>query len=111
MKNPSAGQLRHVIRFERKTTTADDSGNRQETWTKLRSVRGHIQPRRGDLRFLADKLTEIATHTITVRFVSFSISFATDRIVVDGRTFQIRHVINRDERSRWMDILVQEDTK
>lgn len=110
----SIGRMRHKVKIQKQTRTADGGGTQAVTFSDLDTVFASIEPKAGSERLFGDQLEERVTHVITIRFrrdVTFK-----NRLVYeffrDGnkytRTFNIKRVINRDTRDRYLDILVEE---
>ncbi len=108
------GKLRHKLNVQTQTRTSDGGGSQNVTYSDSFSIFGMIEPKTGSERVFGDQLEERVTHIITTRF-NRNISFKNRlqyRFNRDGashtRTFNIKRVINRDTRDRYLDILVEE---
>ena len=109
-KYPKVGEMRHLVRIQRNEGTINTSGNRVDAWKDRHAIRAAIVPRKGDLRFVGEKLVAVSTHTIHIRFIKGILP--SDRIAFNDRgterLFQIRSITNREERGFWLDFLVRE---
>lgn len=108
----SSGRMTKELFFQTKSETADDGGGVAVTYTDSFSLFGMIEPRSGKENFFAMRLQGDVTHIITVRYnLSRSIS-VDDRIQyrpsAGTRTFNIKSVLNPDERNRYYRIAVVE---
>ena len=110
----SVGKMRHKLHVQTQTRTSDGGGSQNVTYGDSFSIFGMIEPKSGSERVFGDLLEERVTHIITTIFKR-NISFKNRlqyRFNRDGashtRTFNIKRVINRDTRDRYLDILVEE---
>ena len=110
----AVGKLRHKLHVQTQTRTSDGGGSQNVTYSDSFAVFGMIEPKTGSERVFGDQLEERITHIITTRF-NRNINFKNRlqyRFNRDGasytRTFNIKRVINRDTRDRYLDILVEE---
>ena len=108
------GAMRHRVTIQSQTRTSDGGGGQFVTWSDVDTVYASIKPASGSERLFGDQLEERVSTTITIRHrrdVTFKnrIKYSS---TVDGqnytRTFNIRRVINRDTRDKYLDILVEE---
>ena len=101
--------LRHVIVIEAGNAATDAGGGQTDPWaspTVVASVRACITPLRGSEKLRAMQLEDSVTHKFTLRFRT-GIT-AKHRIRFGTRLFNIRSVIDVDERSRWLEIMADE---
>ena len=102
------GGMRHRITLERQQTTQDSVGQTVDTWTTLRKVWAKIKPL-GAREFYAQSGEHAQiTHEVYVRHGVGAT--AADRISYDGRTFDIRGVINQGERDKYLTLRCVETT-
>jgi len=83
----NAGALRHRITIQSKTITADDYGGPVETWADVATVWASVEPLQG--RELANAQTVNAETTTRIRMRYLAGVTADDRIVFDGRYFNL----------------------
>ena len=105
------GQMRHQIRIEDETLTSDAYGGATVSARPvLTTVPGAVRPLRADERMRAMQLQMALTHEVTIRYSTDVAALShKHRLVVDGkRTMNVRAVINKDERNRWLMIMVEE---
>lgn len=101
--------LRHSITVQAPNPSVDAGGGRSNPWaspTTVATIRACIEPLRGFERLRAMQLEAPVSHKITARWRS-GIT-AKHRLKFGSRLFNIRSVINMDERSRWMEIMADE---
>ena len=94
-----AGKLRHRIVIERATLTQNDYGEEVQTFATLATVWARVEPILGKERFAAFQTQSDVDHRILVRYQSaLSTLAANDRITWGSNTYDIRSVVNTDER-------------
>ena len=101
-----ACDLRHSIAIEAFTKTRQAGAGHTRAWTTFATARACIEPLSGRERLHAMQLQDRVSHKITIRFRSGVT--AKMRIKFGTRIFNIRAVINLEERSRWLEILAVE---
>ena len=98
--------LRHQIEIQEKTAVSDGAGGQTETWSKLYELWAAIWPisakeTRENMRFETN-----ITHNIRIRYRE---GITTAMIVVFGtRAFDIKGIINLEERNIWLDMVCNE---
>lgn len=101
-----AGKLRHRVEIRRATEARDDFGGVVQSWTLVAKRWASVDPLRGRERFAAQQVQADVTHKVRLRYTESLMP--TDRIVHDGRTFEIGAVLNVSERDREMELLCTE---
>lgn len=101
-----AGQLRHKIKIQAKTTTRDTNGQALEAWTDLHTVFGRIEPLSGRELLNAKAINPEIDHRITVRYVN-GIT-AKNRIAFGSRVFQILSAICPEEKKAELQLMAKE---
>jgi SPP1 family predicted phage head-tail adaptor len=99
-------ELRHNIEIQEKTTTTDEAGGFSEVWTAKYSLRAAIWPVsakefRENMRLQTD-----CTHNIRIRYRSGITTKM--RILFGSRIFDIKGILNIEERNNWLDITCNE---
>lgn len=94
------GDLRHRVQIESATRTSDGGGGATIAWTLVADVAAAIWPRTSDETFESDRNAGRATHDIWIRYRSdvkpeMRMRFGT-------RVFDVRGVIDVEDRSRWL---------
>ena len=97
-----ACDLRHEITIEKLTKTRVAGGGHTKVWATFVSARACIKPLSGRERLHAMHIQDSLTHRITIRYrpgvtPAMRIKFGT-------RIFNIKAVINLDERKLWIEI-------
>jgi SPP1 family predicted phage head-tail adaptor len=101
--------LRHRIVIEAGQPASDGGGGGAGFWTNPLPVArawAHIEPLRGREALASMKLESRITHRITLRYRA-GISAAM-RVAFKGRYFNIRAVINPEERNEILELLCEE---
>ncbi len=112
MGSPTAGvgALRHRLVIEAERPAGDGGGGQgADPWANpitVATVWGKIVPLTGAETSRAARLEARVTHRITIRWRPGIL--AQYRIKFGGRVFNIRSIINRDERNRVLEILAEE---
>ena len=102
-------RLRHVVVIQAENPTTDAGGGQTDPWavpTVVATVRACIEPLKGFEKLRAMQLEDSVSHRFTMRWRSGVI--AKHRLKFGTRLFNVRSVINVDERSRWLEILADE---
>ena len=108
------GSMRHQVKIQSQSRSADGGGSSAVSYSDVATVNASIKPLSGGDRLFGDQIEERITHMITIRFrrdVSYKNRLKYD--FADGgvnysRIFNIKRVINRDTRNRFLDILCEE---
>lgn len=99
-----AGRLRHRVAIQRRTGAESGFGEPTDTWSTLATVSAGIEPISGREYFAAQQVQSEVTHRVTIRY--FEGVNPKDRLLWTdpatgvARYFDIRAVIDRDERHR-----------
>jgi len=100
------GALRHQVVIQAEAPTADGGGGSTLAWTDVATAWARIEPLSGTERLHAGQLEDGVTHRITLRHRTGLT--AKHRFKFGTRTFNVRAVIDRDERRRWLDVMAEE---
>ena len=102
-----AGDLRHRIQIQRKTTAKDSFGQALQTWETFAEVWAQISPASGSEIFAASQIKVEISHSIRMRWrpeLALPVKTAQYRLVYvtkyGTRTFNITASLNQDERNR-----------
>lgn len=101
-----ASELDKRITIQTLSLVPNDSGGSVETWSTFVQAWAKINPRLGNERFFGQRLEEIITHVLTIRYVP-GIT-ATMRVLYRDRIFQIKSAINELENDQTLFLLCQE---
>lgn len=102
-----AGMLRHKVEIQAQQTIADGGGGSSLGWGVLEAnVGGYLKPLSARERMQADRREHNVSHVFYCRYRS---TFKPEhRLIYNGRVMQITGVINMEERSRWLELLLTE---
>ncbi len=111
MANRSAGigELRHRLTIQAERTTSDGGGGLSDPWADpvaIATVWGKVEPLSGGERLHAAQIQDRLSHRIVIRHRA-GITAAM-RVVFGARIFNIRAVIDVDERGRFLELLCEE---
>ena len=77
-----------------------------DSWADTATVWARIEPLSGRERLAAQRIEDTVTHRVTIRYRS-GVS-ARQRIAFGVRVFNIRAVLDVDERNEWLELLCEE---
>lgn len=101
-----AADLRHAVLIEQHADTVDSVGGQTLVWSTFASVWAMMKPYTGREVVASQQLQSQVTHKIVIRY--YAGVTAGMRFNFNGRLMNIRHVINPEERSIWMELLCDE---
>jgi len=103
---PRIGELRHRVTLQTPVRTGDGGGGASIVWTPVIEVSAAVRPATGGESLDADRLSGLVSHEIWIRYRA---SVTPEmRFVFGSRVFDIRAVLDVDERRRWLRCLVEE---
>ncbi len=103
------GELRHRLIIQAERATGDGGGGQSGPWADpvtVATVWGRVEPLTGGERLRALRLEGRLSHRVVIRHRA-GITPAM-RIVFGSRVFNIRAVIDREERDRFLELLCEE---
>jgi SPP1 family predicted phage head-tail adaptor len=100
-----AGKLRHRVTIQSKTHTTDDFGGPAETWADTAVVWAAVEPLQG--RELANAQT-VNTETTTKITMRFTTVLPSDRIIFEGRFYNLQSIIDEESQHRFLVIMASE---
>ena len=100
------GSLRHRVLLESAGKVADGGGGSTVIWEEVAALWVAIKPLSGHELFSAGQFSSRLTHQITLRYRTPLLPEM--RFRKGNRIFQIRVVLDVDERSRWLQALCEE---
>lgn len=104
----SSGQLRHRVQFQEETQVPDGGGGYQLGWTTQFTKWGGFRPERGRERLEADRLESAVAGVLTVRSSGDTRGVdAKWRLVIGGVPYNIRAIINPDQRGKYLELTVE----
>ena len=89
----SIGRLRNRVDLQSATVTRDTGGGVTEAFTTIAQIYADIRPTGGDESYRQGYRSDISPEY---------------RIVYESRIFQIKNIINIDERDRWLELTCSE---
>jgi SPP1 family predicted phage head-tail adaptor len=101
-----AGRLRHRIVLQSAGEAADGGGGFTVTWGDVATLWAAIEPLKGSERLRAQQLETPVTHRVTIRHRAGVT--AKMRVKFGSRAFNIRAVIDPQERGRTLELLCEE---
>lgn len=106
----TAGELKEMMRFDRRTTIPDDGyGNTTSIWAALAGPwPARVAPASGSEDVLADRLTGLEPVEITIRWCSSAAGIQSQDRAVNvrsGKTYNVIAVANEDEKRAYLTIL------
>jgi len=94
------GKLRHRVTFQRGSVTPNDVGDPVQSWADLATCWARVESTAGKERFSAMHQQAEADYRILCRYQSALSDLAPDdRITHNSKTFDIKAVINTEERN------------
>lgn len=100
------GPLRNRVTFEKRKTGRDEFGNTLEGWDTVATLWASVEPFSGRELISAQQVQAEVSHRIRCRYRAGL--EASQRIVFDGRAFDIQSVINAREIGASLEILANE---
>lgn len=99
-------RLRHSIEIRELVETEDALGGQVSEWVTIKTVKASVDPMSGNERLRAMQLNATLTHRVLLRY--FDGLTAKHQIKFGERLFQIRSVINIEERNRFYELSCDE---
>jgi len=96
----------HMVVLQRRGSAQDEVGQTREVWSELRREWASIEPISGREFFAASGERAEVTHRLRVAYGSGVM--ARDRALSGSRIFDIRSVINVEERNRELELMCTE---
>ena len=112
-EKPKVGDLRHLIDIQNSTNTSDGAGGFTQSYSTIASVYASITPKRGNERYSEGaagmQIENPVTHDIFIRYRDDITIDNTSKIVFGERNFNIRSILNLEEKDRFYKIEVEEN--
>ena len=102
------GALRHQVTIQERSTTQDEWGTPEDTWTDVVTVWASIQGLRGDESARAQQIGSQATSKIVIRY--YAGITTSNRIKFGDRYFDIEHIDNVLEKNETLVMMCKEAT-
>ncbi len=106
MMNTRAGKLRHQITIQQQTTDQDVHGQTIETWTTFATVRASVEPLRGKEYFSVEQEYAQVDTRIRIRYSAGILPKM--RVLFGSKLYDIKSVINVEERNFHMELMCEE---
>lgn len=104
------GRMRDLVSIQRQERAVTTDGGASLNWVELGKAYAYIKPRSGLENFVGMQIQDKITHDIRMRWRSDLVP--NNRLVLEEgettRRFQIRAVINEEERDRFVRIFAEE---
>lgn len=104
-----AGKQRHKVTIQTNTSTGGTMGDVTEKWADTQKVWAAIHPMRGSEQFIQGQLVSEIPSKIRIRYLDYTTLTPKNRIKYGSRIFNIRSVINVEERNIFFEALVTEN--
>lgn len=101
-----AGRLRHAVTIQRKSLTTDEYGGPVESWADVATVAASVEPMGGRELASAQTVNAEITTKITMRYMAGVT--AADRIVFEGRFYNLTPPIDPEMKHRTLIIMASE---
>lgn len=98
----TAGKLRTAGQLQRITKTPDGGGGFTSSFSTYATVKLWFQPMSGRERIAAERLEAITRNRAYMRFRNDVRE--SDRLVVEGRAYQIRAALDMEMRKQWLEL-------
>lgn len=103
-----AGQLRHRVRLEHYTQTANAVGDPVKSWAAVTEIWARVEPLSGRELEWAQQQHAQAAIRVTMRYRAGL--DPTYRVLFGTRTFEVLAVLNPDERNEQLELACRETT-
>ncbi len=101
------GMLRKRLHVQRKKLTLE-GGDVLPVWESVATVWGDVKPCSAS-SVLSGTYGHRTSHVVRIRVVK-NIKLTNGMRLVGGeRTFSVRHIVNVEDRDRWLDVYVEEN--
>jgi SPP1 family predicted phage head-tail adaptor len=94
--------LRTSFSLSRQTATNVGAGARSLTYANYASGKCYFKSESGIERLYAERIDSVSKHRATIRYRSDVKE--SDRMLVNGRIYNIRFINNIEQRNRWLEL-------
>jgi len=102
----SIGKMRYRVKVENATNTRDAGGGMSQNYTAVTFIYANIKPVNANSSYRQGMVQEKVTHEVTMRYMK---NIGTNsRISYGTRLFDIKGIVNVDERDRFLKLLCEE---
>ena len=102
----SIGKMRYRVKVENATNTRDAGGGLSQSYSPVTTIYANIKPMNANSIYRQWIVQEKVTHEVTIRYMK-NIS-TNSRVSYGSRNFNIKGIINVDERDRFLKLLCEE---
>lgn len=102
----TAGKLRERITIQSETSTPDGGGGYTVGWNNVATVFAQVKPQRGKEALEAMQMRDTQLYDVVIRYRADVTP--KHRISWGSRIFNIRAVMNKDERDRYLTLVCEE---
>jgi len=102
----SIGKMRYRVAIESATNTRDAGGGLTQSYAPVTYIYADIKPTNANSTYRQGIVQEKVTHEVTIRYMT-NIS-TNSRINYGTRLFNVKGIINVDERDRFLKLLCEE---
>ena len=98
----NSGMLKEPIAIQRAAKVSDGAGGFSETWAALAGAptRGAVKALSGSERYASERVEATSKWRCVVRY--FAGLLESDKVVIRGRSYNIRFINNEDMDDRWL---------
>ena len=111
---PKIGDLRNLVSLQNSTNTSDGAGGFTQSYSTIADVFASIHPKKGNEIFSDGaqgmQVENPVTHEIFIRYRDDVTIKNTTKIVFGTREFNIRSILNLEEKNRFLKIEAEEHT-
>lgn len=97
----SPGDMRQQITVQTESRTSDGGGGYAQTWTDSFTAWATVRPISGNERYNHGQLQDTQIYEFVLRYDSTRTFTPANRVKLGTRTFQVRSVINHEERDKY----------
>ena len=101
------GKLRHRVELQKASFIVDDLGYHLEEWETVATAWAAIEPLKGEEHWQAASVQATTTHRVTMRPPGVAVH-PSNRLVFNGRIFEIEAVLDIEERGRELQLMCVE---
>lgn len=100
------GDLRHRVSIESANRTSDGGGGASLTWVLVANIWASLVPRNGSEALVLDRVAGAVTYDIWMRYRADVVPAM--RLRSGSRTFDVRAVLDVEDRGHWLRCVCEE---
>jgi len=101
------GKLKHLGSIEKYVNTPDAMGGIAKQWELMTEAYCSLKPLNGNEKYVSQEKHATATHQVLMRYVGGLDTKM--RLLVRGRIFEIKAILNINEEDKMLQLIVEED--